>query len=136
MPLARVFCAMESGSLRLRIGRLSRFECMDFTRIEEGEIGIYWYLFSNHYTRKCIDKSHRIQPWKACGCLRLPTVVVGVSKQSRFPVFKTQNHATPPLPRAHSCGDHDHVSSLFFWSTEPWPPEPLPHLCGAFLSQI
>ena len=21
-----------------------------------GEIGVYWYLFSNHYTRKCIHK--------------------------------------------------------------------------------
>ena len=27
---------------------------LEFAR--EREIGVYWYLFSNHYTRKCIHK--------------------------------------------------------------------------------
>lgn len=28
------------------------FQSVDLER----EIGVYWYLFSNHYTRKCIHK--------------------------------------------------------------------------------
>ena len=50
---AKARCAkQERDAVNVDEIKLARKE----TAISEREIGVYWYLFSNHYTRKCIHK--------------------------------------------------------------------------------
>ena len=53
-PLGPVYPAMHSQSplASLPAGDVE----LAGHAVHEREIGVYWYLFSNHYTRKCIHK--------------------------------------------------------------------------------